>query len=328
MKPPDKDGSEDREGPRGTLLLLHGGLNDPDAEPTAHEPTATQDPPLPSSNALGPNSNLHLGWYLPADNPSQPAPETTEAASSAQPPAEADAATPADERADLRGAAPVTAATESALIPQHRGQPRPSWARSVPGDRPAAASAPVPFPGLAARALSTLTGRVTIGRLLGGIGVLAAAAAAIVLMPVSGIRPTSHKRPVRDAGSVFLVPPILTARTTTQAHAAAHHTRHVGHSNPRERRASKVSEPRRTIVAANAASNFSAERSAPSRATTPSSQSAATTNPTPAAPTQTSPTPAATSTAGSSAANQSSTSNARPAFGYNGTLGPGHSPDS
>jgi hypothetical protein len=327
MKPPDKDGSGDREGQLGTLLLLHGGLNDPDAEPTAAEPTAIQDPPLPSSNALGPNSNLHLGWYLPADNTSQPAPDTTAATSSAQPPAEADAATPAHERADLRVAAPVTAATERALSAHDRDQPPPSWARSVPGDRPASASAPVPFPGLAARALSTLTGRVTIGRL--GIGVLAAAAAlTIVLMPVSGMRPTSLKRPVPDAGSVFLVPPILTARATSQARAAAHHTRHVGHSNPRERRVSKVSEPRRTIVAANARSNFSAERSAPSSATTPPSQSAATTTPTPAAATETSPTPAATSSAGSSAANQSSSSNARPAFGYNGTLGPGHSPDS
>jgi hypothetical protein len=157
----------------------------------------------------------------------------------------------------------------------------------------------------------------------------AAAAAAVLLVASVTLAAilVSGRQGRPEARRAAALPPILprTAEQSTQARHTAKRakTGPPRHSAPRgatHRRNRRPSTRKPTVtLAADRAPAVTSSASPPTSTATPVSQTAAVTQASTTAPAQTSSTP--TSTAASS-----STSNP-PAFGANGTLGPGHSPN-
>ena len=94
MPPLDEDGSKGEER-RGALLVLPGGLVSKDtasaerSDPANGETEAREQlPALPSCNPLRPSSNLHMGWYRPAERINKQNDGRAEAKSSTPLPAE------------------------------------------------------------------------------------------------------------------------------------------------------------------------------------------------------------------------------------------------
>lgn len=333
MTPPEKEGSGNREGKRGALSVVHGGSDEGQGQPKNDGSGAPISPNggLPSSNALKPNSNLHMGFCLPAET-RDPGEVRTTTVTDTAPSAPADPATDAASPA-LTGGMAVTSSTalSSAADPPPRrhmpGRIVPNPTATVPADGNRRGSGRVRI--VTGRSHTTAVLRRKLARRSFRVGYAVATATAVVVVVVlriGGAESPAH--PAHPRFASVSSPPILPSQTAHQARRPRERPgrrRAVLDETP-VRHASRH-EPSHVAVAAAASSSSNATQS-PSAASTPAPTSATVPTPQPTPPSSGTNSTSGTASSGSNSVQAQSSNANRPAFGANGTLGPGTSPNS
>ena len=329
MGSPDGNGSSTGEGRKGALLLVHG------RRPTEADGTSERASTLPSSNALRPDSGLNLGWYRPAPPEERPADDGDRnshgAPRQADEPQSTVLATAA--RVDLRANPAPSDPSDSPLGARRpRGKPASSPQRETGLARVGVAN----VRRLAAALLGPVAREVRKRPRAVGIAVVLLVAVAVV---------TAHEQPGVFFAAGSPAPPRRTSHPQSPAResSGALDTRrppHIvlaaktHHSNRRSRPASHspngahhhASTALATSAAAKAPATVTASHSTVSDGSAGSSPQTS-----PVQTRATTPEPVNSSSAprsGRNAQTEGSASSAQPAFGSNGTLGPGSSPQS